>query len=478
LTNHHHEEAVVNIRNHRRAVLLTILIAATGAHGWVAAAGAGAGAGVSADCGRPCLKGLLDGYLAAVIRHDPGSAPLAPGYRHTENAINIPRGMGVWRSVTALGPVQRRYLDPVSGQAAYYGLVAEGDRLAVVTARLRIEHRAITEAEWYIARETDPGLPGATPPSSWNPQQLRATPPPERVIPVAQRLPRETLIAIVNSYFDGITSHDGTVVRAHPGCNRYENGSRVTGRRGGVEDDCVSGFANFNLANVAARRVGFVDEEAGVVLGMAVFIRRAGSPIPRNAFSEWFWIEDAKIRNIWTAMYYPGPERPVPNWPPFDGNFPLAAATVPATPPPVPPATAVPAANAADLAAIAAFNQRYLQAINSGDSAALSSLTDDDHIMLAPGRPPVVGKPANDAANAGGFRQYDIAETWNPLETVIDGNLAYQRGSFKVVAAPKAGGPARTTIGSFLRIYRRQSDGSWRMTRDMFNSEQPAAPPN
>jgi hypothetical protein len=144
------------------------------------------------------------------------------------------------------------------------------------------------------------------------------------------------MIAIVNSYFDGITSHDGSAVLAHPGCNRYENGTRVTGRRGGVGDDCVSGFAGFNLANVAGRRVSFVDEEAGVVLGMAVFIRRAGSPVPRNAFSEWFWIEDGKIRNIWTAMYYPGPERPVPNWPPFDGNFPLPAATIPAQAPPVP----------------------------------------------------------------------------------------------------------------------------------------------
>ena len=66
-----------------------------------------------------------------------------------------------------------------------------------------------------------------------------------------------------------------------------------------------------------------VDDEAGVVLGMAVLIRRAGSPVPRNAFSQWFWIEDGKIRNIWTAMYYPEAGRPVPNWPPYEGNFPL-----------------------------------------------------------------------------------------------------------------------------------------------------------
>jgi hypothetical protein len=288
------------------------------------------------DCDRSCLKSMLDRYLAAVVQHDPSAASLASGYRHTENAINVPQGKGVWQSVTALGGVQRRYIDPVSTQAAYYGIVDEGGKLAVVTVRLRIENRSVTEAEWYIARNGDPGLPTATPPNSWNPAGLAERPPPERLLPPTKRLPRATMIAIVNSYFDGITSHDGSVVLAHPGCDRYENGTRVTGRRGGVGDDCVSGFAGFNLANVAARRVSFVDDEAGVVLGMAVFIRRPGSPVPRNAFSEWFWIEDGRIRNIWTAMYYPGPERPVPNWPPFDGNFPLPSGTIPAPAPAVP----------------------------------------------------------------------------------------------------------------------------------------------
>ena len=280
----------------------------------------------SADtCDRPCLAAILERYLSAVIAHDPAAAPLAVGYRHTENALNVAVGQGVWRSVTGFGPVQRRYIDPVSSQAAYYGILEEGAQAVIVTARLRIEQRRITQAEWYIAREGDPGLPNARPPNAWNPQGLAATPPPQRIVPRAQRLPREAMIAIVNSYYDGITSHDGSVVLAHPGCNRYENGTRVTGHRGGVGDDCRSGLAHFNLANVAARRVSFVDDEAGMVLGMAVFIRRAGSPVPRNVFSEWFSIDDGRISNIWTAMYYPGPERPVPNWPPFDGNFPLPA---------------------------------------------------------------------------------------------------------------------------------------------------------
>jgi ketosteroid isomerase-like protein len=129
---------------------------------------------------------------------------------------------------------------------------------------------------------------------------------------------------------------------------------------------------------------------------------------------------------------------------------------------------------AADEAAITEFNKRYLGAINDGDIATLASLTTEEHIMIAPGRPPTVGKKANDEANGRVFTMFDIDETWTPQETVIDGNLAYQRGTFVVEATPKAGGNKSRTTGTFLRIYRRQPDGSWRMTRDMFNSDQPS----
>jgi ketosteroid isomerase-like protein len=131
---------------------------------------------------------------------------------------------------------------------------------------------------------------------------------------------------------------------------------------------------------------------------------------------------------------------------------------------------------AEDVAAITEFNKRYLKAINDGDSATLASLTLPEHIMIAPGRPPIVGKEANDAANARAAQMFKIEETWAPVETFISGDLAYQRGTFTVAATPKAGGTTRNTRGTFLRIYKRQPNGEWRMVRDMFNSEQPAAP--
>jgi ketosteroid isomerase-like protein len=126
-----------------------------------------------------------------------------------------------------------------------------------------------------------------------------------------------------------------------------------------------------------------------------------------------------------------------------------------------------------DLAAITAFNERYLRSINEEDIAALSDLTTDGHIMLPPNSEPVVGKSANDAMNGGAFDRYDFSETWTPVETVIDGNLAFQRGTFTTIATPKGDGQRLEVNGSFMRIYQRQANGDWRMTRDMFNSSTP-----
>jgi hypothetical protein len=72
-------------------------------------------------CIRACLKSRLDQYLKAVIKHDPAAAPLFVAFRQTENAIVVKPGTETWKSVIGLGKLQRRYLDGVSGQAAYFG---------------------------------------------------------------------------------------------------------------------------------------------------------------------------------------------------------------------------------------------------------------------------------------------------------------------------------------------------------------------
>jgi hypothetical protein len=307
-------------------------------------------------CDRACLGGMLDRYLAAVIAHDRSKAPLAVGFRQTENALNAAPGKGVWQSVTALGQVQRRYFDPVTGQAGYYGTLMEGKDTALVTVRLRVENRMLTEAEWYIARENDSGLngprqPGRPPANLHNPDYLALHPPRHEALTVKQSVDRAKLGRIVDSYFDAITSHDGSIALTHKGCGRAENGSPAPGgaflppdtaraatppagqtpqQPGAAIRGCVDGLENFNAVMVAARRIPLIDEEAQVVLAMGVFIRKPGSPTPRNAASWWFVIDEAEIRTTYTAMFYPPPQLAVPNWPPYDGNWPLPESTVPA----------------------------------------------------------------------------------------------------------------------------------------------------
>jgi hypothetical protein len=46
-------------------------------------------------------------------------------------------------------------------------------------------------------------------------------------------------------------------------------------------------------------------------------------------FSEWFFIDNTKIHLIYSAMFYPPSDQPVPNWPPYDGNWPLPPSLAP-----------------------------------------------------------------------------------------------------------------------------------------------------
>ena len=284
-------------------------------------------------CDRACLRTTLVQYLMALVKHEPSAAPLSLGFRQTENAeVRVP-GTGLWQSVTGLGEVERRYFDAVTEQAGYFGTIEEAAGPAIVTLRLKVEARRITEAEWVVNRRGDPGLGplggGQADAAYWDPAYLAAhAPPPERTVPRAERLSRSELVAITNSYFDGLSAHEGDLIIAHAGCVRIENGALTTQRpiEGGGLTDCTGEGAMRNIFAVTARRYPVVDEEAGAVLGLALFQRFPGVDMRRNLLAEWFYIDQGKIRSIYAAMYYPPAEAMVPNWPPFDGNWPAQLA--------------------------------------------------------------------------------------------------------------------------------------------------------
>lgn len=315
----------------------------------------------AATCDRACLRSVLDQYLNAVVKHDPKAAPLAVGVRQTENALSIAPGEGVWKSITALGKLQRRYLDPVNESAGFYGTVAEGASGSIVTLRLKIEDRKVSEAEWIVAR-ANTGTPAANGPGSTSVEGAESAPPPEGPVAKDKRLSRSALIGLANGYFDSIQTGNTALFISDPNYIRLENGigtgaAPVGARRGGGANNAAA-FAGLTgpaapggaraggagpaagggraagpgpadgicggICAVAARRFPIIDEEAGVVLGMVVFLRPPGAVNRRNLLSEWFTADSGKIRGIYAAMHYLAPTIAAPNWPPYDANFPMA----------------------------------------------------------------------------------------------------------------------------------------------------------
>jgi hypothetical protein len=52
------------------------------------------------------MTGLVDRYLAAMVKHDPSGLPLAKGVRYTENTVEIQVGEGLWVGASEAQHVQ------------------------------------------------------------------------------------------------------------------------------------------------------------------------------------------------------------------------------------------------------------------------------------------------------------------------------------------------------------------------------------
>jgi len=281
------------------------------------------------NCNRSCLAGFLDRYLNAVVANDASLAPLSYGFRQTENSVVVPNDEGLWSTATALGVLQRRYYDPEGSSAGYAGIIEENGEPAIVALRLKVSGNRITEAEWHIGRKNDVGISGQPGGVVFNVDELIANPPNEGTVPRNRRYSRDDLIAVANSYFDGIIAKNSKVIKGHPGCTRRENGFPTFGNPlapgatgfNGMGDCRTAG--DFGLVQITARRVHVVDVEQQIVMMSVVFLRQPGNERWRNHFTHTFSIEDGLIRHVHGAMFYAHPLQPVPNWPPYDGNMPL-----------------------------------------------------------------------------------------------------------------------------------------------------------
>jgi hypothetical protein len=168
-------------------------------------------------CDRACLVGIIDGYLNAIIAHNPKAVPpVSIDVRMTENTGQMEIGEGVlWRSKVEETPFKIYIADPVSGQVALHGRVKVQGRDNLIAIRLKVDRGKIAEVEQLWA-------------SGIAPQAIELLKTPSKVltedVQPAQRVSREVMARVANSYFDALEGDSGKIGAFADDCVRHENG--------------------------------------------------------------------------------------------------------------------------------------------------------------------------------------------------------------------------------------------------------------
>ncbi len=129
----------------------------------------------------------------------------------------------------------------------------------------------------------------------------------------------------------------------------------------------------------------------------------------------------------------------------------------------------------ADVEAIKEMLNQYAVAGNTGDFDLWISLWADDGIRMAPDAPAVIGKEQIREAMKPAFDQMTLDITITIEDAKVYGDLGLTRCKYTLDMTPKAGGETIHAMrdGKALTLYERQSDGSWKIVYDCFNSNMP-----
>jgi hypothetical protein len=256
--------------------------------------------GGTGDCDRACLNGIADAYLAALLARDPSKAPMAPNAKFTEQAQVLKIGEGLWKTAVQ-GPATFKIpvADPIAGQIGVILMMKAdlgpapanpltnappppsppGPADVQLALRLKVEKRRITEAEHLYARISAPNQLA-------NLQKPR--PAFFATLPPAQRVSRDFMLLIGNSYYDALEQSDGEASPFADDCGRRENGMHTAGagapppqpgaRAGGPGGFPIQGCAEqldsramSYITSIDLRRVWIADEERGLVFGLTMF---------------------------------------------------------------------------------------------------------------------------------------------------------------------------------------------------------------
>ena len=124
-----------------------------------------------------------------------------------------------------------------------------------------------------------------------------------------------------------------------------------------------------------------------------------------------------------------------------------------------------------DVEAINELLDEEVASVNDGDVERLLTLVADDTVWMPPNHPAIFGKEALRSWAEDFLSQFSVEITASSEEVLVFGDWALQRYSMTMAMTPVAGGEAIQEDGKGLHIYQKQSDGSWELARDIWNTD-------
>jgi ketosteroid isomerase-like protein len=108
-------------------------------------------------------------------------------------------------------------------------------------------------------------------------------------------------------------------------------------------------------------------------------------------------------------------------------------------------------------------------AFNDGKAEMIGQLIDINGVWLPPGKPAVVGKDKIVQHYAEYFARVRSEFELQPGDIQVSDGWAFMSGAFSRADTPKAGGKATQASGHYLFVLRKQTDGTWKIARDIWN---------
>jgi ketosteroid isomerase-like protein len=128
-----------------------------------------------------------------------------------------------------------------------------------------------------------------------------------------------------------------------------------------------------------------------------------------------------------------------------------------------------------DFRAIRAAQQLFVQAELAGNWAAAANVFSERAVRMQPNEPWIEGRAAiQRAIESANIRIQSF--TLTPVETVGGGSLAVDRGKYTFAFTIPTTGARVNDIGKYLTVWRKESDGVWRIVTDIYNSDLPVDP--